>query len=39
MEISVTSTNIDEIMFNRRVFTRNEKIWQKKTSFCPEARY
>jgi len=30
MEISVTGTNIDEIMLNRRVFAWNERIWQKK---------
>jgi len=30
MESSYTGTNIDEIMLNRRVFVRNERIWQKK---------
>jgi len=38
MEISVTSTNIDEIMLNRHVFARNERIWQIKVSLCPAKR-
>jgi len=38
MEINVTDTNIDEIMLNRRVFARNERIWQKKASLCPAKR-
>jgi len=28
MEIRVSGTNIDEIMFNRRVFARNKRIWK-----------
>jgi len=35
MESSYTGTNIDEIMLNRRIFARNERIWQKKASLYP----
>jgi len=38
MESRVSDTNIDEIMLNRCVFARNERIWQKKASLYPAKR-